>query len=150
MKLMTLICAPAWVLTIGLAGCSDKAAQQSRLDPAVPTVSLVELLQGADRYVGKTVTVAGRFGGMCADGADFYFKDNLEIIEVIPPAGGLPKDVVVGTPLMVQGVVLVQTHEAESPEASAHEQIDGEEASHEEGAESEVKVQAQLIHVNRT
>lgn len=150
MKLTTLISIPACALAFVLAGCSDKTTQALKLDPSVPRVGLGELIQGADRYGGKTVTVAGRFGGMCPDGADFYFKDGLEIIEVIPPAEGLPKNVVIGTPLTIQGLVLARSHEAGSDGTSAHEQQGGEEAAHEEGAEAEVKVQAQLIQVSRT
>lgn len=149
MKLRTLISIPACALAFLLVGCSDKTTQAVQLDPSVPRVGLGELIQSADRYAGKTVTVAGRFGGMCPDGADFYFKDALEIIEVIPPAEGLPKDVVIGTPLTIQGVVLAKAHEAGGEETSAHEQEGSEAAAHEEGAEPEVKVQARLIQVSR-
>ena len=78
---------------------------------------------------------------MCADGEDFYFKDKLDLIEVIPPASGLPDDVIIGTPLKVQGVVMVR---------GEHEE-EGEEA-HEEGSdpEPEVKIRATLIQTNRT
>ena len=129
-------------LALGLVtGCSDKDAQQTRLDPNLPVIAMSELVKDAEQYTGKTITVTGRFGGMCADGADFYFKDKLEIIEVIPPTDGLPSDVVIGTPLKVQGVVLVRGgHEAESEE------------EHEEGGEPEpeVKIQATVIHTNRS
>jgi len=129
-------------LTLGaVTGCSDKDTQQAKLDPNLPVISMNDLVQQADKYTGKTITITGRFGGMCSDGADFYFKDKLDIIEVIPPAAGLPDDVVIGTPLKIQGVVLVR---------GEHEE-EGEE-KHEEGGEpeSEVKIQATVIHTNRS
>lgn len=129
-------------LTLGsLSGCSDREASQTVLDPNSPIIAMSELVKNAQPYTGKTVTVTGRFGGMCADGEDFYFKDKLDLIEVIPPASGMPDDIVIGTPLKVQGVVLVR---------SEHEEA-GEE-KHEEGGEPEpeVKIQATVIQTNRS
>lgn len=107
----------------------------------VPVITLSELVKNAEQFAGKAIIVTGRFGGMCADGADFYFKDKLDIIEVIPPAEGLPTDVVIGTPLMIQGLVVVRRERKE----------EGSEERHAEGgaAESEVKVQARVINVDR-
>lgn len=109
--------------------------------PDVPVITLSELVKNAEQFAGKAVTVTGRFGGMCADGADFYFKDKLDIIEVIPPAEGVPEDVVIGTPLKVQGMVVVR---------SEHEE-EGSEENHDEGGapEPEIKVRARVITVDR-
>lgn len=122
-------------LTLGsLSGCSDREASQTVLDPNSPIIAMSELVKNAQPYTGKTVTVTGRFGGMCADGEDFYFKDKLVMIEVFPPAEGMPSDITIGTPLKVQGVVLVQNEH------------------HNEGDESEpeVKIQATVIQTNRS
>lgn len=129
-------------LSLGfMSGCTDKDTQQTKLDPNLPVFAMSDLVKDAHKYTGQKVTVTGLFGGMCPDGADFYFKDKLDIIEVIPPAAGLPADVVIGTPLKVQGVVLVRgEHEKE-----------GEENSEEGGEpESEVKIQATVIQTNRS
>jgi len=129
-------------LSLGfISGCSDKDTQQIALDPNLPVIAMSDLVKDAHKYTGKTVTVTGRFGGMCPDGADFYFKDKLDIIEVIPPAAGLSADVVIGTPLQVQGVVLVRGEHKE----------EGEEKREEGGEpESEVKIQATVIQTNRS
>lgn len=139
MKYLSLI-AMTLALMVGiLSGCSDKEAPQTTLDPNLPVIAMNELVKNAVAYTGKTVTVTGRFGGMCADGEDFYFKDKLDLIEVIPPASGMPSDITIGTPLKVQGVVLAQNeHEEESEE------------KHDEGDESEVKIQATVILTNRS
>ena len=146
MKQITIISIAACAAVMLFAGCSKQSAEKPALDTTAPRVTLSELIKGAKSYHGKTVTVSGRFGGMCADGADFYFKDNLDLIEVIPPTDGMPKDLIVGTPLTVQGLVVVKTHEGEG----AHEAAAGEKESHEEAGESEVKVQAQVIQISRS
>lgn len=129
-------------LSLGfISGCSDNDIPQAKLAPNSPVIAMSDLVKQADNYTGKTITVTGRFGGMCADGEDFYFKDKLDIIEVIPPAAGMPADVVIGTPLKVQGVVLVRgEHKGEGKE------------KHEEGGdpEPEVKIQATVIQTNRS
>lgn len=125
-----------------VTGCSDESRQQeSELDSTLPVIAMSDLVKGADQYAGQTITVTGLFGGMCPDGADFFFKDKLELIEVVPPAQGLPSDVVIGTPLKVQGVVLVR---------SEHEGEDEQENAEGYEAETEVKVRAQVIEVNRS
>lgn len=127
-------------LVLGLmTACAKEDAQP--LDASLPVITMSELLNDADQYRGKSVTVTGLFGGMCPDGLDFYFKDKLEIIEVIPPENGLPSDVVIGTPLKVQGLVLVR---------GEHEE-EGEE-EHEAGGEpeSDVKIQATVVKTNRS
>lgn len=138
---------PAFILNIigftvlaGLAACSDPSASKPKLDPAIPEVSLSELVRNPVPYAGKSVTVSGRFAGMCGDGADFFFKDKLDIIEVIPPVDGLPQGVVIGTPLKVQGKVAVRSEHAET---SPHS---GERA---ESKESEVKVVAAVVQIVR-
>jgi len=111
------------------------------------------------QFTGKTITITGRFGGMCADGADFYFKDKLDLIEVIPPAAGLPDDVVIGTPLKIQGVVMVRGGHEEEGEEQEHQEHTGEagdEADHEttgeagDEVEPEVKIRAVVIQTNRS
>lgn len=129
-------------LSLGfISGCSDNDIPQAKLDPNLPVIAMSDLVKQADNYTGKTITITGRFGGMCADGEDFYFKDKLDLIEVIPPASGMPDDIVIGTPLKIQGEVLVR---------SEHEE-EGEE-KHEEGGEPEpeVKIQATVIQTNRS
>ena len=138
LSLMTII----FSLSLGfVTGCSDKDTQQAKLDPNLPVIAMSDLVKQAYNYTGKTITVTGRFGGMCADGEDFYFKDKLVMIEVIPPVEGMPSDITIGTPLKVQGVVLSQNE---------HEE-EGEE-KHEEGGEPEpeVKIQATVIQTNRS
>lgn len=139
---------PAFILNIigftvliGVAACSDSSVSKAKLDPAIPDVSLSELVRNPAPYAGKSVTVSGRFAGMCADGADFFFKDKFDIIEVIPPADGLPQGIVMGTPLKVQGKVTVRSEHAET---SPHP---GEKA---DSKESEVKVVAVVVQIVRT
>jgi len=141
MKSLSLIIITLALILGFVTGCSDKDTQQTQLDPNLPVIAMSDLVKDADKYTGKTITVTGRFGGMCADGEDFYFKDKLDLIEVIPSANGLPDDVIMGTPLKVQGVVLVRGEHKE----------EGEE-HHEEGGEPEpeVKIQATVIQTNRT
>lgn len=141
MKLHTWIAIPLVLMLGFLTGCSDQNASQTKVDATLPVIAMSDLVHQAGEYAGKTVVVTGLFGGMCPDGADFYFKDKLELIEVYPPAEGMPKDIVIGTPLKVQGVVLAEEHEEQS-----------EEKHHEEGGEkeSEVKIQAVAIEVNRS
>jgi len=141
MKHLSLIIITLSLILGFVTGCSDKDTQKTQLDPNLPVIAMSDLVKNAAQYTGKTITVTGRFGGMCADGEDFYFKDKLDLIEVIPSANGLPDDVIMGTPLKVQGVVMVR---------SEHEE-EGEE-HHEEGAEPEpeVKIQATIIQTNRS
>lgn len=129
-----------FAVLVGLTACSDPAASKAKLDPAIPEVSLSELVKNPAPYAGKSVTVSGRFAGMCGDGADFFFKEKLDIIEVIPPADGLPQGVVIGTPLKVQGKVAVRTEHAETAPHS------GKQA---ESKESEVKVAAAVVQIVR-
>lgn len=51
------------------------------------TVTLSEVVKHPELYKGKTLTVTGTLGDLCADGEDFYFKDKFELIEVVPPRG---------------------------------------------------------------
>jgi len=141
MKHLSLIIVTLSLILGFVTGCSDKDTQQTQLDPNLPVIAMSDLVKNAEQYTGKTITVTGRFGGMCADGEDFYFKDKLDLIEVIPAANGLPDDVIMGTPLKIQGVVMVRgEHEEE------------EEEHHEEGGEPEpeVKIQATVIQTNRS
>jgi len=147
------------LLALTVSGCSDKGPDQAVLDANAPVVAMSELIKESAQFTGKTITITGRFGGMCADGADFYFKDKLDLIEVIPPAAGLPDDVVIGTPLKIQGVVMVRgEHEEEGEEQERQERKGeaGDEADHETTGESgnevepEVKIRAVVIHTNRS
>lgn len=141
MKRLALIAITLSLILGFVTGCSDKDTQQTQLDPNLPVIAMSDLVKDTDKYTGKTITVTGRFGGMCADGEDFYFKDKLDLIEVIPPAEGMPADIVLGTPLKVQGVVLVRGEHKEEKEEL-----------HEEGGEPEpeVKIQATVIQTNRS
>lgn len=130
----------AFIVLVGLAACSDPSASKAKLDPAIPEVSLSELVKNSAAYAGKSVTVSGRFAGMCGDGADFFFKDKFDIIEVIPPPDGLPQGIVIGTPLKVQGKVAVKSEHAETAPHS------GDKA---ESKESEVKVVATVVQIAR-
>lgn len=142
MKHLTRIAIPLLLMLGFVAGCTDQSAPQAKVDVSLPVIAMSDLVHQAGEYAGKTVVVTGLFGGMCPDGADFYFKDKLELIEVYPPAEGMPQDIVIGTPLKVQGVILAQDE---------HEE-EGEEEHHEEGGEkeSEVKIQAIAIEINRS
>lgn len=141
MKLKTafILSVTGLAVLVGLTACSDPSTSKAKLDPAIPEVSLSELVKNPASYAGKSVTVSGRFAGMCGDGADFFFKDKLDIIEVIPPVDGLPQGVVIGTPLKVQGKVAVRSEHAET---SPHP---GEADS----KESEVKVVAAVVQIVR-
>lgn len=79
-------------------------------------VSLSELMSAPKQYANQTLTVTGRYAGMCADGADFYFKDKLSTIEVLLPPSGIPKGMKLGAPLRVTGQVLVRGGEGEEGE----------------------------------
>lgn len=127
-----------------ITACSDKHSQNAQLDPALPVITMSDLVKHPGKYAGKTVTVTGLFGGMCSDGTDFYFKDKLELIEVYPPAEGMPSDIVIGTPLKVQGVVLAKVEHAEESDNSESPEGDSDDK------ESEVKLQAKVIQVNRS
>lgn len=142
MKLKTafILSVTGLAVLVGLTACSDPSTSKAKLDPAIPEVSLSELVKNPASYAGKSVTVSGRFAGMCGDGADFFFKDKLDIIEVIPPVDGLPQGVVIGTPLKVQGKVAVRSEHAKP---SPHS---GEKA---ESKESEVKVVAAVVQIVR-
>jgi len=127
-----------------LTGCSDQSNTQEKLDASLPVIAMADLVKQSEQYKGKTVIVTGRFGGMCADGADFYFKDKLDLIEVIPPASGLPSGIIIGTPLKIQGVVMVRgENEDEHNEKEEHEEGEGE-------IEPDVKIRATIIQTNRS
>jgi len=128
-----------------LIGCSEQNNSQAKLDANAPVIAMADLVKQSENYNGKTITVTGRFGGMCSDGADFYFKDKLDLIEVIPPESGMPSDIIMGTPLKIQGVVMLRgEHEEEEKETHNKQQ------EHEEGdIEPEVKIIATVIQTNR-
>lgn len=95
-------------LLVGAASGVVIAKEPTRTTAAVSHVALQDLVAQPQRYAGKTVSVTGRYAGMCADGADFYFKDRLTTIEVLLPPGGMPDDLKVGTPLQVRGQIQVR------------------------------------------
>lgn len=97
-----------------LAAASSQAAD--RFGEAIPAdakkATLAELIAKPDAYHGKDVVVDGNFGGKCC-GADFFFKDNLETIEVTPPANGKQCMLLkAGTPIRLYGKVNVIKREA--------------------------------------
>jgi len=57
-----------------LSGCSEQNNTQAKLNANVPVIAMADLVKKSENYNGKTITVTGRFGGMCADGEDFYLK----------------------------------------------------------------------------
>ena len=75
------------------------------IDAKAPKVTLAELLAKPDPYVGKDVVVEGNFAGKCC-GADFYFKDKVDMIEVTPPGNGKQCMLLkAGTPIRLYGRV---------------------------------------------
>lgn len=101
--------APAYVLAADSPQAAPATTQAS-------AVALSDVMNQPKLYANKTLTVTGRYAGMCADGADFYFKDRLSTIEVLLPPGGMPKGLKLGTPLRVHGQVLVRGGEGEEGE----------------------------------
>lgn len=116
-------------LLVGAASGVVIAKEPTRTTAAVSHVALQDLVAQPQRYAGKTVSVTGRYAGMCADGADFYFKDRLTTIEVLLPPGGMPEDLVIGTPLQVRGQIQVRK---------------------EGNGESEVRIKPSAVTVDRT
>lgn len=104
------------------------ASEPVRAANHVATVTLQDLVTAPERYAGKTLSVTGRYAGMCADGADFYFKDRLTTIEVLLPPNGMPGGLKIGTALRVQGQVQVRK---------------------ESNGESEVRIKPVLVTINR-
>jgi len=100
----------SFVVCMLLGGASGVViAQESSAPTTVVTqVALQDLVAQPDRYAGQTVSVIGRYAGMCSDGADFYFKDHLTTIEVVLPPGGMPDRLQVGTALQVRGQIQVR------------------------------------------
>lgn len=105
------------VLSAGapLVACADDTAKPAAKSTQ-GVVTLSELMSAPKPYANQTLTVTGRYAGMCADGADFYFKDKLSTIEVLLPPGGIPKGMKLGAPLRVTGQVLVRGGEGEEGE----------------------------------
>lgn len=116
-------------LVVGTASGGVIAKEPARTAAAVTQVALQDLVAQPQRYAGQTVSVTGRYAGMCADGADFYFKDRLTTIEVLLPPGGMPEDLVIGTPLRVRGQIQVRK---------------------EGNGESEVRIKPSAVTVDRT
>lgn len=105
-------------LTISTPGVvfAGESAKPTQTQSKSSAVSLSDLMSAPKQYANQTLTVTGRYAGMCADGADFYFKDKLSTIEVLLPPSGIPKDMKVGAPLRVTGQVLVRGGEGEEGE----------------------------------
>lgn len=124
------------------------------VDPAAKAVTLKELLSHPQAFEEQVVVVEGRLGNLCPDGEDFYFKDKLETIEVIPPKNAAPPHSKIGSRMKVWGAVLVKTeiHEEAGESSESHE---GEAAEHKgqaaegqaAGEESEVKIAAKGMEV---
>lgn len=81
---------------------------KDRYGQAVPkgaeVVKLKEIVENPKAYKGKEVVLEGNFGGVCSDGEDFYFKEGLEIVEVVPKDFPMPR-FSKGKPIRVYGVV---------------------------------------------
>jgi len=107
------------------------------IDPKAPKVTLAQLVAKPDNYAGKTVIVEGTHGGACADGADFYFKDKFDIIEVDPPSGS-PETVQLkkGTRIRLYGIVKVR-----------HSGSGGEKGEKKEAGEAEVRIAVKGMEV---
>ncbi len=104
---------PSLMVLLALSGAVPVAGWAGDPAPAPSSgapLTLRELLKAPQQYANKTLTVTGRYGGMCSDGEDFYFKDHLSTIEVLLPPGGLPKGLKIGTSLRVEGEVVIHKH----------------------------------------
>lgn len=94
-------------LVVCAASISEAGQQRfgEPIDAKAPKVTLAELLAKPDPYVGKDVVVEGNFAGKCC-GADFYFKDKVDMIEVTPPGNGKQCMLLkAGTPIRLYGRV---------------------------------------------
>lgn len=92
----------ACVASVGTAG---EQRFGEPIDAKAPKVTLAELLAKPDPYVGKDVVVDGHFAGKCC-GADFFFKDKVDMIEVTPPGNGKQCMLLkAGTPIRLYGRV---------------------------------------------
>lgn len=138
MKQLGIIC---MALMVFFAGCSQKQKEAGEVKkPKTKALSVDELVQNAEKYEGKMVTVEGRMGDICSDGEDFYFKGKFDLIEVIPPEGKMPSRSMKGKPLVVYGKVKIEHEEAEESEEMKEEEHEKEEAE-----EPEAKIEAREV-----
>ena len=128
-----------------LLAAGNAMAEQKRygdaIDPKAQKVTLAQLVAKPDAYAGKMVVVEGTHGGACSDGADFYFKDKFDIIEVDPPSSA--SEVVQlkkGTHVRLYGIVKVRHSSSEAAEK-------GEKGEKKETGEAEVRIAAKGVEV---
>ena len=138
LKTMTL----ALMTVLVLLAAGSTMAQQKRygdaIDPKAQKVTLAQLVAKPDAYAGKLVVVDGTHGGACSDGADFYFKDKFDIIEVDPPSAA--SEVVQlkkGTHVRLYGIVKVRHSSSEAAEKGEKK----------EAGEAEVRIAAKGVEI---
>ena len=140
MKTLKAITLAMMALALLIAGGAIAAQKRygEAIDPKAPKVTLAQLVAKPDAYAGKAVIVEGMHGGACADGADFYFKDKFDIIEVDPPSAS-PEVVQLkkGVRVRVYGIVKVRHSATEA----------GEKGEKKEAGEAEVRIAAKGVEV---
>lgn len=137
-------------LWLGCNRAGQKQATQqfgARIDTTAPKVTLAELVAHPDSYEGKSVVVDGQFNGACADGADFYFKDKVDMVEADPPQPEV-MSLNKGTPIRLYGVVKVRHSRAEEAEKGEASEKGNEESEKKSGSEAaEVRIAAKGLEV---
>lgn len=94
-----------FMVSLALTGTVEgKDRYGQALPKGVEVVKLKEIVENPKAYKGKEVVLEGNFGGVCSDGEDFYFKEGLEIVEVVPKDFPMPK-FKKGKAIRVYGVV---------------------------------------------
>lgn len=142
LKTVTMAVMAALVLLTAGSALAQQNRYGDAIDAKAQKVTLAQLVAKPDAYAGKLVVVEGTHGGACSDGADFYFKDKFDIIEVDPPAAA--SEVVQlkkGTPVRLYGIVKVR----HSGSAEAAEK--GEKGEKKEAGEAEVRIAAKGVEV---
>lgn len=94
-----------FMVSLALTGTVEGKERYGQVMPVnLEVVKLKEILENPKVYKGKEVVLEGNFGGVCSDGEDFYFKEGLEIVEVVPKGFPMPK-FKKGKSIRVYGVV---------------------------------------------
>ena len=141
LKTITLAVMTVLVLVAAGSALAEQKRYGDAIDPKAQKVTLAQLVAKPDAYAGKMVVVEGTHGGACSDGADFYFKDKFDIIEVDPPSAA--SDVVQlkkGTHVRLYGIVKVRHSGSEAAEK-------GEKGEKKEAGEAEVRIAAKGVEV---
>lgn len=130
------LCIGIFMVSVALTGIVEGADQYGQAAPeGVGVVKLKEIVENPKAYKGKEVALEGNFGGICSDGEDFYFKEGLEIVEVVPKGFPMPR-FNKGKPIRVYGVV------------KSIEKKEKEEKGKEKGEEhNEVSIEAKGVEV---